>query len=175
MKPWGLLAEFASADELVAAARRVHEAGYRKAQAYSPFRVEGLAEALGFAGTCIPAWTFLGGLAGGIGGFFLQWFTAVHDYPLNVGGRPLDSWPMFIPIAFELAVLGSAFAAAIAMFAANRLPRLSHPLFALPEFDLATRNRFFLALPAGEPGFDVETARALLRELRPLLCVEVPA
>ena len=171
---WGLLAEFASAGELVAAARRVHEAGYRKAQAYSPFHVEGLAEALGFEGNCIPSWTFLGGVIGGIGGFVLQWSTAVYDYPLNIGGRPLDSWPMFIPVTFEMAVLGSAFAAAIAMFAANRLPNLSHPLFALPEFDLATRNRFFLALPASEEGFDVEKARAVLEELRPMLCVEVP-
>lgn len=172
---WGLLAEFASAGELVAAARHVHEAGYRQAQAYSPFHVEGLAEALGFEGNCIAPWCFAGGLAGGIGGFLLQWFTAVHAYPVNVGGRPLDSWPMFIPVTFELAVLGSAFAAAIAMFAANRLPNLSHPLFALPEFDLATRNRFFLALPASEDGFDVEQARRVLQDLRPVLCVEVPA
>jgi hypothetical protein len=171
---WGLLAEFASAAELVEAARRVHEAGYRQAQAYAPFHVDGLAPALGFDRDCVPAWTFAGGVVGGLGGFFLQWFTAVHDYPVNIGGRPLDSWPMFIPVTFELAVLGAALAAFVAMLAANRLPRLAHPLFALPAFELATRNRFFLALPASDPGFDGEAARQLLEGLRPIACLEVP-
>lgn len=172
---WGLLAEFAGADELLSAARRVREAGYARAEAYAPFHVEGLAEALGFGRDRVPAFTFVGGLLGGAGGFFLQWYSAVVDYPLNIGGRPLDSWPMFVPVAFELAVLGAAFAAVITMFAANGLPRLRHPLFAVPEFDLATRNRFFLCLRCDDPAFEPRRARELLQSLQPMRCVEVPA
>jgi hypothetical protein len=173
MKAWGLLAEFASADELVAAARRVHAAGYARAEAYAPFHVEGLAEALGFERNCVPFFTFLGALGGGIGGFFLQWYSAVVDFPVNVAGRPLDSWPMFVPVTFEMAVLGGAFAALISMLAANGLPRLRHPLFAVPEFDLATRNRFFLCLRCDDPAFEPREAKRLLDELHPMRCVEV--
>jgi hypothetical protein len=172
---WGLMAEFTSADELVEAARRVHAAGYEHAEAYSPFHVEGLAEALGFERNRVPLFTFLGALAGGGGGFWLQWYSAVIDYPVNIGGRPLDSWPMFVPVSFEMAVLGGAFAAVIAMFAACGLPRLRHPLFAAPQFDLATRNRFFLCLRSDERGFDAQRTRELLESLKPMRCVEVPA
>lgn len=172
---WGLLAEFASADELLAAARRVREAGYQRAEAYSPFHVEGLAQALGFTRNLVPAFTFVGGVLGGAGGFFLQWSTAVYDYPLNIGGRPLDSWPMFVPVAFEMAVLGAALAAFLSMLAANGLPRLRHPLFAVPEFDLASRNRFFLCLRCDDPAFDSRRARELLQAMHPMRCVEVPA
>lgn len=174
-QPWGLLAEFASADELVAAAQRVREAGYRHAEAYSPFPIEGLAAALGFDRHAVPFWTFVGGLAGGAGGFFLQWYSAVVDFPLNIGGRPTDSWPMFVPVTFEMAVLFGAFAAVIAMLAGNGLPKLRHPLFAVPEFDLATRNRFFLCLPSRDPAFTLDGARRLLESLKPMRCVEVPA
>jgi hypothetical protein len=172
-EPWGLLAEFATADELVAAARRAHEAGYVRAEAYSPFHVEGLAEALGFERNHVPFFTFVGAVLGGIGGFFLQWYSAVVDFPINVGGRPLDSWPMFVPVTFEMAVLGGALSAAISMFAANGLPRLRHPLFAVPEFDMATRNRFFLCLRADDPAFDAKKARDFLDGLHPMRCVEV--
>jgi hypothetical protein len=172
---WGLLAEFASADGLLAAARRVRESGYERAEAYSPFPVDGLAEALGFARNRVPLFTFIGGLLGGIGGFWLQWYSAVVDYPVNIAGRPLDSWPMFVPVTFELAVLGSAFAAVISMFAANGLPQLRHPLFAAPEFDLATRNRFFLCLRSDDAAFDARESRELLESLHPMHCVEVKA
>ncbi len=172
---WGLLAEFATADELVSAARQVRAAGFLRAEAYSPFPVEGLAEALGSTPDRVPLWTFLGALVGGIAGYLLQWYTAVIDYPVNIGGRPLHSWPMFVPVAFELAVLGGAFAAVISMFAANGLPRLRHPLFAVAEFDLATRNRFYLCLRADDPAFEPRRARALLEGLAPMRCLEVPA
>jgi hypothetical protein len=172
---WGLMAEFASADELLAAAKRVREAGYRNAEAYSPFHVEGLAEALGFERNRVPFFTFLGGLAGGIGGFWLQWYSAVVDYPVNIAGRPLDSWPMFVPVTFEMAVLGAAFAAVISMFAASGLPKLRHPLFAAPDFDLATRNRFFLCLRSDDPAFDARRSRELLEGMHPMRCVEVQA
>lgn len=174
-RAWGLLAEFASADDLLAAARRVHAAGFERAEAYSPFHVDGLAEALGFTRNRVPMFTFIGGLLGGLGGFFLQWYSAVVDYPVNIGGRPLDSWPLFVPVTFEMAVLGSAFAAAISMFAANGLPRLRHPLFEVPEFDLAMRNRFFLCLRCDDPAFEDRRARELLEGLHPMRCVEVPA
>jgi hypothetical protein len=174
-RPWGLLAEFATADELVAAAKRAHDAGYRRAEAYAPFHVEGLAQALGFHRDLVAFFTFIGGVLGGIGGFFLQWYSAVVDFPVNVAGRPLDSWPMFVPITFEMIVLGAAFAALISMLAANGLPRLRHPLFAVPEFDFATRNRFFLCLRGDDPAFDPDKARHLLEGMHPMRCVEVRA
>lgn len=173
MKPWALMAEFASADRLLAAARHVRAAGYRHAEAYSPFPIEGLAEALGDEGSSVPFFTFLGGLFGGAGGYFMQWYAAVIDYPVNIAGRPLNSWPMFIPVTFEMAVLGAAFAAVVAMLAGCGLPRLRHPLFAAPEFELATRNRFFLCLRSDDPAFEPEQARRLLQELEPMACVEV--
>jgi hypothetical protein len=169
------MAEFATADELVAAARRVREAGCEHAEAYSPFPIEGLAEALGFARSRVPFFTFLGGVAGGVGGYFLQWYSAVIDFPVNIAGRPLHSWPMFVPVTFEMAVLGGAFAAVISMLVASGLPRLRHPLFAVHEFDLATRNRFFLCLRSDEPGLDRDAARRLLENLHPMRCMEVPA
>ncbi|VTU21705.1 hypothetical protein H6CHR_01643 [Variovorax sp. PBL-H6] len=172
--PWGLMAEFATADELLAAARRAREAGYRHAEAYSPFPIDGLAEALGFERSRVPFFTFIGALAGAAAGYFMQWYSAVIDYPLNIGGRPLHSWPMFVPVAFELAVLGGALAAVLAMLLGSGLPRLRHPVFAAPDFDLASRNRFFLLLRRDEAVFDAQEAAELLDSLKPLRRVEVP-
>ncbi|MBC5784051.1 DUF3341 domain-containing protein [Ramlibacter sp. USB13] len=167
------MAEFAGADALLAAARRARAAGYRHVEAYSPFPVEGLAETLGYARTPVPFWTFLGALGGGTGGYFMQWYSAVVDYPVNIAGRPLHSWPMFIPLTFELAVLGGALAAVVAFLAASGLPRLRHPLFASRDFDLATRNRFFLCLRGDDPAFDAQQTRDFLQSLQPLACIEV--
>jgi hypothetical protein len=172
-QPWALMAEFATADDLLAAARRVREAGYLHAEAYSPFPIEGLAEALGFERSRVPFFTFLGGLLGGAGGFFLQWYSAVIDYPVNVAGRPLNSWPMFMPVTFEMAVLGGAFAAVLAMLIGSGLPRMRHPVFAAPDFELATRNRFFLFLHSDEAAFEAQQSAALLDSLKPLRRVEV--
>ena len=171
--PWGLMAEFASADALLAAARAAREAGYRHAEAYSPFPVDGLAETLGSARNRIPLFTFLGGLVGGSGGYFMQWYSAVVDYPVDIAGRPLHSWPMFVPVSFELAVLGAALAAVLSFLASSGLPRLRHPLFASPDFELASRNRFFLCLRSDDAAFDAQQARALLEGLKPIACVEV--
>jgi hypothetical protein len=171
---YGMLAEFVTADALLAAVRRARENGCRQVEAYSPFSIEGMDEAVGFRSRAVPAWTFAGGVAGGLGTFLLQWYSAVIDYPLNIGGRPLDSWPSFIPATFELAVLGAAFAAVLSMLAANGLPRLVHPLFGVPEFDLATRNRFFLCLRASDPTYHAGRNRQMLEELHPLLLREVP-
>ena len=171
---YGLLAEFSSADALCAAARQAREHGYTRAEAYSPFPIEGLDEVLGSGPDRVAPAALAGGLLGGAGTYFLQWYAAVVDYPLNIGGRPLHSWPAFIPATFELTILGGALAAVIAMLALNGLPRLYHPLFEVDEFELASRNLFFLCLPAHDPVFAPGPARALLEELQPMLLREVP-
>lgn len=150
---WGLMAEFSTADALLAAAEAARAAGYTRIAAYSPFPVEGLAEAVGFARNRVALATLIGAVLGGLLGYGMQWYSAVVDYPLNVGGRPLHSWPMFVPVAFELTILGGALAAFAAVIVGNRLPDLAHPVFAAPDFDLAMRNRFFLCLRADDPRF----------------------
>ena len=170
---WGLMAEYESAEALVAAAQAAHDAGYRDAEAYSPYAIDGLAEALGTRRSRIPAFTLVGGVVGGIGGYFLQWYAAVVSYPEEVGARPLHSWPMFVPVAFEMTILLAAFTAFFAALIGNGLPRLSHPIFDAPDFDLATRNRFFLCLRTDDPAFDDAGAAALLESTAPIRCVEV--
>jgi hypothetical protein len=172
---YGLLAEFPSAESLCAAARHVRARGYTRVEAYAPFAIEGLDEIVGARTGWIAPITLLGGLLGGAGTYFLQWYAAVVDYPLNIGGRPLHSWPAFIPATFEITILGAALAAVVAMLVANGLPRLHHPLFEVEEFELASRNRFFLCLPAHDPVFAPGPARRLLQGLQPLLLREVPA
>ena len=171
---WGLVAELASADALVDAARRARESGFARAEAYSPFPVDGLAEALAFEPSRVAPITLAGAVIGGVGAYLLQWYTATIDYPINVAGRPLHSWPMFVPSTFEMTGLGGAIAAVLAWIVGSRLPRLHHPLFAVPEFDLATRNRFFLALGRDDPSYDEARARDFLVALEPLGVFEVP-
>lgn len=173
-KTYGLMAEFRTADALLDAAKRARDAGYEEVEAYAPYPVEGIAEAVGFRRSRVPLFTLLGGLAGGAGGYFLQWYSAVIDYPINVAGRPLHSWPSFIPPTFELTILGAALAAVIGMLAANGLPRLRHPVFNVPDFEQVTRNRFFLCLPARDPHFDVQRSREFLDGLQPMAVNEVP-
>lgn len=168
----GLLIEFATADQLLEAARHARANGFATAEAYSPFPVEGLADALGFHRNRVALVTALGGVLGGLSTYALIWYSAVLDYPINVGGRPLHSWPSFIPPTFEVTILGAALAAVIGMLAMNGLPRLRHPLFDMPEFDLASRNRFFLFLPADDPAYDADAARAWLQTLSPLRITE---
>jgi len=175
MPLWGVMAEFASPEALVEAARGARAAGYTRVEAYAPFAVEGLAEAVGFTRTRVPLWTFVGGLLGGIGAYALQWYSAVVNYPIDVGGRPPHSWPMFVPVTFELAVLFGAFAAVFAMLIGSRLPRLYHPVFDAADFDLASRNRFFLCLRSDDPAFEPQAAARLLDGLQPLRRVEVQA
>ena len=172
---YGLLAEFPTADRLCAAARHAREHGYTRVEAYSPFAIEGLDEIVGADKGWIAPLTLLGGLLGGAGTYFLQWYAAVVDYPIDIGGRPLHSWPAFIPATFEITILGAALAAVVTMLVANGLPRLHHPLFEVEEFELASRNRFFLCLPARDPVFAPGPARDLLAGLHPLLLCEVPA
>jgi hypothetical protein len=172
---YGLLAEFPSADALCAAARHARANGYTRVEAYSPFAIEGLDDIVGADKGWIAPLTLLGGILGGAGTYFLQWYAAVVDYPINIGGRPLHSWPAFIPATFEITILGAALAAVLAMLVLNGLPQLYHPLFEVEEFELASRNRFFLCLPARDPVFAPGPARDLLEGLQPLLLREVPA
>ena len=171
---FGLAAAFTSPEAVVAAAQQVYAAGYRNAEAYTPFPVTGLSEALGFRRTWIPTIVLAGGLLGAGGGFFMQWFANVVHYPWNVGGRPPNSWPAFVPITFEMGVLGAALCAVFGMLALNRLPRLAHPMFKLDGFDAATQDQFFLCIEATDPRFDPAATRAFLEGLRPMAVMEVP-
>jgi hypothetical protein len=171
---YGLAAEFESPADLVRAARSAREAGYRRMDAYTPFPVEELAEALGFRKSRLPLVILLGGLVGGVSGYFMQYYAAVIGYPVNVGGRPLNSWPAFIPVTFELTVLVGALAAVLGMLGLNGLPRPYHPLFHVPRFALASRDRFFLCIEAADPRFDVEQTKQFLAGLHPREVTEVP-
>jgi hypothetical protein len=173
MSAYGLLAAFETPEALLEAARRVRADGYRRVEAYTPFPVDGLAELVGFEEHAVPILTLFGGLAGGALGYFLQWYTATEAYALNVGGRELHSWPAFIPVTFELAILGAAIAAAASMCWLNGLPRLHHPIFGAGCFQLATRDRFFLCVRASDPHFEPARTRAFLQALGPLLVEEV--
>lgn len=170
---FGLMAEFETPGEVLAAARRAKEAGYREMDAYSPFPVEGLVEAIGVRPTRIPLMVLLGGIVGGLGGFFMQYYAAVIGYPLNIGGRPLDSWPAFIPITFELTILVGGLTGVIGMLFRNGLPRPYHPVFNVDKFDRASRDRFFLCIEATDPKFDRAGAEKFLRSLKPVEVSEV--
>ena len=172
--PWGVMAEFATADALLAAAQRLRAAGYTRLEAYAPFHVEGLADALGFRRTRLPLITLLGALAGGVGAWLMQWYSAVIDYPYDIGGRPFHSWPAFIPITFEMTVLCAAGAAVLGMLGLNGLPRPHHPVFSVPGFELASRNRFFLLVLHYDPIFDADKAITTLHATRALSVQEVP-
>jgi hypothetical protein len=150
---YGVMAEFNSPTELVAAAHRTYEAGYRRINGYSPYPIEELSDAIGFTRTSLPLIVLIGGILGGLGGFFMQYWMEVVDYPLNVGGKPYNSWPAFIPITFECTVLVAAFAAVLGMLALNKLPQPYHPVFNAPNFALATRDRFFLVIEASDLRF----------------------
>ena len=164
----GLMAEFATPEALLEAARGVREAGYERMDAYSPFEIEELAAAIGFDKNRLPLVVLLGGLLGGGLGYFMLWYANVIDYPLNVGGRPHHSWPAFIPITFEMTILFAAFAAIIGLFALNRLPKPYHPVFNVERFARASQDRFFLCIEADDPLFDIEQTRRLLLSFRPV-------
>ena len=170
---FGLMAEFEEHEQVLAAAERAYKEGYREMDAFSPFPVEGLAEALGHHYTAVPLFTLLGGIAGGLGGYFMEWYSMGKLYPLNVGGRPLNSWPNFIPITFELTVLIAALSALVAMFALNRLPEPHHPVFNVPEFRRASIDRFFLCIQADDPKFHREATWKFLESLEPCSLSEV--
>jgi len=171
---YGLLAEFATPDELVHAAHCARSEGYRSLDAYTPFPVEELSEALGFRRTRMPLVMFIGGLLGCVGGFFMQYYIAAISYPINIGGRPLNSWPAWIPITFELTVLISALSGVFGLLGLCGLPQPYHPLFNVPGFARATRDRFFLCVEATDPQFDRQATRQFLEGLHAKEVVEVP-
>jgi hypothetical protein len=164
---YGLMAEFDDPASLVAAAERARHEGYRCMDAYSPFPIEELHEALGSHHTRLPLIVFIGGLVGCIGGYALEYWVSVIAYPVNVGGKPFHSWPAFIPVTFECTILVAALSAVLGMLALNGLPQPYHPVFNVPRFALASRNRFFLCIESTDPKFDVEHTRQFLETLEP--------
>jgi hypothetical protein len=172
---WGLMAQFESATAIVEAARRARDAGFTKVDAYSPYPIHQLDEALRLPRTKLPWLVLLGGIAGTIGGLGLQYWTSVIDYPLNIGGRPLASWVAFIVPAYETTILAAALAAVIGMIALNGLPRPYHPVFNVPEFASASADRFFLTIETADPKFDAVATRRFLEELQPLGVSDVAA
>jgi hypothetical protein len=153
------MAEFHSPDEVVSAAKRVHEAGYTKVDAYSPYPIEELIEALDLHKSHLPKIVLLGGIFGCLGGWALEYWAAVLEYPMNIGGRPLFSWPAFIIPAYETTILFAAFGAVFGMLALNGLPQPYHPVFNVPSFALASRDRFFICIESHDPKFDREGTR----------------
>lgn len=171
---YGLVAEFDTPTALVQAARAAREAGYTKMDAYTPFPVEGLPEALGFRRTKMPMLILIGGIVGAISGFALQYYCAVISYPINIGGRPLNSWPSWIPVTFELTVLIASLTAVFGLLALCGLPMPYHPLFHVPRFALATRDHFFLCIESADPRFDRSGTMDFLKGLDSREVSEVP-
>src|SRR5450432_3469047 len=159
---FGMMAEFDTPTDIVDAARRTSEAGYKKIDAYSPFPIEELAEAIGFHHNGVALIALIGGLLGLFGGFMLQWWVNTISYPVNIGGRPPNSWPAFIPVTFEMTILGAALSAVLGMLALNKLPQPYHPLFNVDQFQFASRDRFFICIEASDPKFDLEKTRQFL-------------
>ncbi len=171
---YGLLAEFGNPEALVHAAHCVHEQGYRRFDAYSPFPVEGLSEAMGFRRTRMPVVMFCGGLLGCVGAWAMQYYCAAISYPINIGGRPLNSWPSWVPVMFELTVLVSALSGVFGLLALCGLPQPFHPLFNVPRFSHASRDGFFLCVEARDPKYDKDLTRQFLEGLHPREVTEVP-
>jgi hypothetical protein len=159
---WGIMVEFDTPEALLEACHRVREAGYRRFDAYAPFPVHGLDEAMALPPTRLPRLVLLFAILGGSGAYFMQYFASVIHYPLNIGGRPMHSWPAFLPITFELAILMAAFAAVVGMILRNGLPLLYHPVFNVDRFRRASQDKFFLCVEAADPLFDPAETRQFL-------------
>jgi hypothetical protein len=162
----GVMGEFETPEQLLAAAKTAREAGYKHVDAYTPFPIEGLAESIGFRWTAVPLITLIGGVGGGLTGFGLQYWCSAITYPLNIGGRPLNSWPAFIPVTFELTVLGAAIFAVVGMIALNKLPQPHHPVFNVERFAHASTDRFFLCIEARDPKFNLAESARFLQGLK---------
>src|SRR4029077_2028252 len=170
---YGVLGEFETEHQLIHAAERAREAGYRRIEGYSPFPVEGLSEALGLKRNQVPLITLIGGLCGGLGGLFFQYWVNVISYPLNIGGRPLNSWPAFIPVTFELTILGASLSAVFGMLALNKLPQPHHPLFNVQRFKRASNDKFFLCIESHDRKFHLEETARFLQSINAQHVTEV--
>ena len=171
---YGVMAEFDSTTDLVAAANRTREAGYKRIDAYSPFPVEGLAEAIGFHHDEVPLVVLIGALIGGLSGYLMQYWISAVSYPINVGGKPYHSWPAFIVVTFEMTILFGGIFAVLGMLALNGLSMPYHPVFNVPRFAFATKDRFFLIVFSSDPKFNLLETRRFLESLRPKSISEVP-
>jgi ActD protein len=170
---YGVMAEFDSVQQFMHAAEQVRDAGYQHMDAYAPFPVEGLSEALGLKRNKVALTTLIGGLCGGLGGFGFEYWVNVVSYPMNIAGRPLNSWPAFIPVTFELTVLGASLAAVFGMIAMNGLPRPHHPVFNIQRFARASTDRFFICIEATDPKFKLAETARFLESLHPQHVTEV--
>jgi hypothetical protein len=170
---YGLMAEFEGPEELLEATKSAYTRGFRKLDAYSPFPIEGLAEALGMQHTWLSALILGGGILGAITGYAMQYYSSVISYPINAGGKPHHSWPAFIPITFELAVLFAAIVAVLGMLGLNGLPQPYHPVFNVESFTQASQDRFFLTIEADDPIFDLAETRRYLETLEPIEVVDI--
>ena len=172
---YGLMAEFDDVNDAITAARAAYAAGYRKLDAYAPFPVEELSEAIGFHKNGVALVCLVGGLLGCTAAFILQWWINTISYPINIGGRPFNSWPSFIIVTFEMTILFSGLSAVFGMLALNGLPMPYHPVFNVPQFDAASRDRFFLVIFASDRNYEPMATRAFLEGLNPLSVAEVPS
>ena len=170
---YGLMAEFDSAQALLDAAHKVRLAGYTRADAFSPFPIHGLAEALGFRERKVARVVLAAGITGALAGYGMEYWTQVVAYPMNIGGRPFHAWVSFIPPAFETTILFAAFSAVIGMLALNGLPQPYHPVFNVARFSLASQDKFFLAIEASDPKFDAGATRQFMSSLHPREVVQV--
>jgi hypothetical protein len=172
---YGLMAEFDNVNDVIAAARRVYGAGYRKIDAYSPFPLEELSEAIGFHKNGVALVCLIGGLLGGSAAFTLQWWINNVAYPVNIGGRPMNSWPSFIIVTFEMTILFSGLSAVFGMLALNGLPMPYHPVFNVPQFERVTNDHFFIVIFSSDRIYDPAQTRKFLEGLGPISVAEVPS
>jgi len=170
---YGVMAEFRSIDHLISAIETARERGYRQMDAYTPFPSHDVIHALHLPPSKLPWVVLCGGIAGAVFGYGLQYWTSVIDYPINIGGRPLHSWPYFIPVTFECTILFAALAAVFGMLAMNRLPTPYHPVFNDPQFLMASRDAFFLCIEATDVKFDRDAVTNLFNELEALHVADV--
>jgi hypothetical protein len=171
---YGLVARFNTQEDLVAAASKTYQSGYRKFDAYTPYPVESLGKAMGLKPSPLPMVMLCAGIVGGLSGFAMQWFSNVIDYPLNIGNRPLFSWPAYIPITFEMVILLAAFGGIIGLFIATRLPQPYHPVFNFEDFlKHGAEDGFYLGIEASDPQFDLERTRLFLEGMRPAKVAQI--